>query len=58
MGLTLKWLRTYVPMTSFEIHAAEDSKFNTFYSKNVILNEGNHAWMTAENQPYKNLIFL
>ncbi|CAN6476861.1 unnamed protein product [Victoria cruziana] len=42
---------------SQEIRAAEDPKFETFYAKNSLLNEGIHAWMAAQDQPHENLIF-
>ncbi|PHT62428.1 hypothetical protein T459_33733 [Capsicum annuum] len=47
-------------MTLFlkEIRAAEDPGFETFYTKNILLNEGIHTWMAAQDWPYENLIFL
>ncbi|XVF43907.1 hypothetical protein PTKIN_Ptkin02bG0078800 [Pterospermum kingtungense] len=42
---------------SQEIRAAEDPKFETFYTKNILLNEGIRAWMVAQDQPHENLIF-
>ncbi|KAL5645183.1 hypothetical protein ACJX0J_001227 [Zea mays] len=30
----------------------------TFYTKNILLNEGIRAWMAAQDQPHENLIFL
>nr|KYP36765.1 Photosystem II D2 protein [Cajanus cajan] len=42
---------------SFEIRAAEDPEFETFYTKNILLNEGIRAWMAAQDQPHENLIF-
>nr|KJB10925.1 hypothetical protein B456_001G234300 [Gossypium raimondii] len=41
-----------------EIRAAEDPEFETFYTKNILLNEGIRAWMAAQDQPHENLIFL
>jgi hypothetical protein len=32
---------------SQEIRAAEDPEFETFYTKNILLNEGIRAWMAA-----------
>ncbi|KAL4202132.1 hypothetical protein AMTRI_Chr02g219550 [Amborella trichopoda] len=42
---------------SQEIRAAKDSEFETFYTKSILLNEGIHAWMAAQDQPHENLIF-
>ncbi|RYR56591.1 hypothetical protein Ahy_A05g022283 [Arachis hypogaea] len=39
------------------ICAAEDPKFETFHTKNILLNAGIHAWMAAQYQPHDNLIF-
>ena len=36
---------------SQEIRAAEDPEFETFYTKNILLNEGIRAWMAAQDQP-------
>ncbi|ERN00557.1 hypothetical protein AMTR_s00102p00106890 [Amborella trichopoda] len=55
VGLALN-LRTYDFGTQ-EIRAAEDPKFETFYTKNILLNEGIHAWMAAQDQPHEFLIF-
>ncbi|XP_022872523.1 uncharacterized protein LOC111391524 [Olea europaea var. sylvestris] len=40
-------LRVY-DFISQEICAAEDPKFQTFYTKNILLNEGIRAWMDAQ----------
>ncbi|KAJ6968897.1 hypothetical protein NC653_036768 [Populus alba x Populus x berolinensis] len=40
-----------------QIFRAEDPEFETFYTKNILLNEGIRAWMTAQDQPHENLIF-
>ncbi|KAH0773804.1 hypothetical protein KY290_010941 [Solanum tuberosum] len=40
-----------------EIHVAEYPEFETFYTKNILLNEGIRAWMAAQDQPHENLIF-
>ncbi|KAJ4850031.1 hypothetical protein Tsubulata_014071 [Turnera subulata] len=37
---------------------AENPEFETFYTKNIFLNEGIRAWMAAQDQPHENLIFL
>jgi photosystem II P680 reaction center D2 protein len=34
-----------------------DPEFKTFYTKNILLNKGIRAWIVAQDQPYKNLIF-
>ncbi|KAI3887922.1 hypothetical protein MKW92_002796 [Papaver armeniacum] len=55
VGLALN-LRAY-DFFSQEIHAAGDPEFETFYTKNILLNEGIRAWMAAQDQPHENLIF-
>uniref|UniRef100_A0ACD5X6L0 Uncharacterized protein n=1 Tax=Avena sativa TaxID=4498 RepID=A0ACD5X6L0_AVESA len=55
VGLALN-LRAY-DFVFQEIRAAEDPEFETFYTKNILLNEGIRAWMAAQDQPHKNLIF-
>ncbi|RZC68913.1 hypothetical protein C5167_032126 [Papaver somniferum] len=55
VGLALN-LRAY-DFVSQEIRAAEDPEFETFYIKNILLNEGIRAWMAAQDQPHENLIF-
>jgi photosystem II P680 reaction center D2 protein len=42
---------------SQEIRATEDPESETFYTKNILLNKGIHAWMAAQDQPHENLIF-
>ncbi|KAH9623951.1 hypothetical protein KSS87_012295 [Heliosperma pusillum] len=45
---------------SFRSHyqlKSEDPEFETFYTKNILLNEGIRAWMAAQDQPHENLIF-
>jgi photosystem II P680 reaction center D2 protein len=42
---------------SQELRAAEDPEFETFYTKNIILNEGIRMWMAAQDQPHENYIF-
>jgi len=49
-------LRSY-DFVSQEIKAAEDPEFETFYTKNILLNEGIRAWMAAQDQPHENFIF-
>jgi hypothetical protein len=43
-------LRAY-DFVSQEIRAAEDPEFETFYTKNILLNEGLRAWMAPVDQP-------
>ncbi|TKY68117.1 Photosystem II D2 protein [Spatholobus suberectus] len=50
-------LRAY-DFISQEIRIAEDPEFETFYTKNILLNEDIHAWMAAQDQPHENLIFF
>lgn len=40
-----------------EIRAVEDTETETFYTKSILLNEGIHAWMVAEEQPHEKLTF-
>jgi photosystem II P680 reaction center D2 protein len=49
-------LRAY-DFVSQEIRAAEDPEFETFYTKNILLNEGIRAWMAAQDQPHEKLVF-
>jgi photosystem II P680 reaction center D2 protein len=42
--------------SSQELRAAEDPEFETFYTKNILLNEGIRMWMAAD-QPHENYIF-
>ncbi|MCD9641062.1 hypothetical protein HAX54_026884 [Datura stramonium] len=49
VGLALN-LRAY-DFVSQEISAAEDPEFETFYTKNILLNESIRAWMAAQDQP-------
>jgi photosystem II P680 reaction center D2 protein len=55
IGLALN-LRAY-DFVSQEIRAAEDPEFETFYTKNLLLNEGIRAWMAAQDQPHEKLVF-
>ncbi|EEF45092.1 conserved hypothetical protein [Ricinus communis] len=50
-------LRAY-DFVSQEIRIAEDLEFETFYTKNILLNEGIRAWMGTQDQPHENLVFL
>ena len=42
---------------SKKIRAAEDPEFETFYTKNILLNEGLRAWMAPADQPHENFVF-
>jgi hypothetical protein len=42
---------------TFAIRAAEDPEFETFYTKNILLNEGLRAWMAPADQPHENFVF-
>ena len=55
IGLALN-LRAY-DFVSQEIRAAEDPEFETFYTKNILLNEGLRAWMAPVDQPGQNFVF-
>jgi photosystem II P680 reaction center D2 protein len=55
VGLALN-LRAY-DFVSQEIRAAEDPEFETFYTKNILLNEGIRAWMAAQDQSHEKLVF-
>ncbi|TYG97645.1 hypothetical protein ES288_A10G055000v1 [Gossypium darwinii] len=55
VGLALN-LRAY-DFVSQEIYTAENLEFETFYTKNILLNEGICAWMAAQDQPHENLLF-
>ena len=54
IGLALN-LRAY-DFVSQEIRAAEDPEFETFYTKNILLNEGLRAWMAPVDQPHENFV--
>lgn len=49
-------LRAY-DFVSQEIRAAQDPEFETFYTKNILLNEGVRAWMSEIDQPAKKFVF-
>lgn len=42
---------------SQELRAAEDAEFETFYTKNILLNERIRAWIAVVDQPHEKLIF-
>ena len=49
-------LRAYDFITQ-ELKAAEDPEFETFYTKNILLNEGIRLWMAVQDQPHENFLF-
>ena len=49
-------LRAY-DFISQELKAAEDPEFETFYTKNILLNEGIRLWMAVQDQPHENYQF-
>ena len=49
-------LRAY-DFISQELKAAEDPEFETFYTKNILLNEGIRLWMAVQDQPHENFYF-
>ena len=55
IGLALN-LRAY-DFVSQELRAAEDPEFETFYTKNILLNEGLRNWMAQVDQPHENFVF-
>jgi photosystem II P680 reaction center D2 protein len=55
IGLGLN-LRAY-EFVSQEIRAAEDPEYETFTTKNVLLNDGIRAWMSTVDQPHENFVF-
>ena len=55
IGLALN-LRAY-DFVSQELRAAEDPEFETFYTKNILLNEGLRNWMASVDQPHENFVF-
>jgi len=51
VGLAINF-RAY-DFVSQELRAGRDPEFETFYTKNQLLNEGIRAWMSANDQPMK-----
>jgi photosystem II P680 reaction center D2 protein len=49
-------LRAY-DFISQELKAAEDPEFETFYTKNILLNEGIRLWVSVQDQPHENFQF-
>ena len=45
-------LRAY-DFVSQELKASEDPKFETFYTKHILLNEGIRLWMAVQDQPHE-----
>ena len=50
-------MKFVLDFVSQEIRAAEDPEFETFYTKNILLNEGMRAWMSSVDQPHENFVF-
>jgi len=55
IGLAIN-LRAY-DFISQEVKASEDPEFETFYTKNILLNEGIRLWMGAQDQPHEHFRF-
>ena len=55
IGLALN-LRAY-DFVSQELRAAEDAEFESFYTKNILLNEGVRGWLAPADQPHEKLVF-
>ena len=51
VGLAVN-LRAY-DFVSQELRAAEDAEFETFYTKNILLNEGMRGWIAPTVGPVK-----
>jgi len=51
VGLAINF-RAY-DFVSQELRAGSDPEFETFYTKNQLLNEGIRAWMAAQDQPHE-----
>jgi photosystem II P680 reaction center D2 protein len=49
-------LRAY-DFVSQEIRAAQDPEYETFYTKNILLNEGLRAWLAPMDQPHEHFVF-
>ncbi|KAI5653703.1 hypothetical protein M9H77_30890 [Catharanthus roseus] len=46
-----------IRLFSKNVELAEDPKFETFYTKSILFNEGIRAWMVAQDQPHESLLF-
>ena len=55
LGLAFNF-RAY-DFVSQEVKASEDPEFETFYTKNIILNEGIRLWMAVQDQPHEHFLF-
>ena len=49
-------LRAY-DFVSQELKATEDLQFETFYTKNILLNEEIRLWIAVQDQPHENFHF-
>jgi photosystem II P680 reaction center D2 protein len=48
---------TCIRLCITKVTCTEDPEFETFYTKNILLNEGIRAWMAAQDQPHENFVF-
>jgi len=55
IGLAIN-MRSY-DFVSQELKASEDPEFETFYTKNILLNDGIRLWMAVQDQPHDNYQF-
>jgi len=55
LGLSFN-LRSY-DFISQEFQAFADPEYETFYTKNILLNEGIRLWMSLQDQPHENFHF-
>ena len=49
--------KAHLILSALHHRAAEDPEFETFYTKNILLNEGMRAWMASADQPHENFVF-
>ena len=49
-------MRSY-DFVSQELQASEDPEFETFYTKNILLNDGIRIWMAVQDQSHENYQF-
>ena len=62
MGFFVRYCLTILQSSAYdfvsqELKATEDLEFETFYTKNILLNEGIHLWMAVQDQPHENFQF-
>ena len=56
IGLALN-LRNLMTLFPKKLGSAEDPEFETFYTKNILLNEGLRSWLAPVDQPHENFVF-